>query len=76
MDGMGAADVFDAGLGETNKSHLPLSDQITDRTCHVLHRQGSPVKKHRRLASSSESQFVSELWVGRCTQAIIETHGV
>src|SRR5271167_4730837 len=40
MDGMGAPDVRDAGLGETEKSYLPLLDQIADRTGHVLDRHG------------------------------------
>src|SRR5580693_1320417 len=40
MDGMGAADVGDAGLGETEKSHLSLVDQLTDRAGHILHRHG------------------------------------
>jgi hypothetical protein len=40
MDGMGAADVGDAGLGKTKKSHLSLLDQITDRAGHFLDRHG------------------------------------
>ena len=32
MDGMGAADVGNAGLGKTEKSYLTLLDEITDRT--------------------------------------------
>src|SRR5947209_18403559 len=38
MDGMGAADVGNAGLGKTEKSYLTLLDEITDRTGHFLNR--------------------------------------
>src|SRR5712692_10167931 len=40
MDGMGAADVGDAGLGQTEKSYFALLDQITYRAGHLLDRHG------------------------------------
>jgi hypothetical protein len=40
MDGMGTADVGAAGLRKTEKSYLPLLDQITDRVGHLLDRHG------------------------------------
>ena len=39
MDGMGTADVGAAGLRKTEKSYLPLLDQITDRVGHLLDRR-------------------------------------
>jgi hypothetical protein len=40
MDGMGTADVGAARLRKTEKSYLPLLDQITDRVGHLLDRDG------------------------------------
>jgi len=39
MDGTGAADIA-ARLRKTEKSYLPLLDQITDRVGHLLDRHG------------------------------------
>src|SRR5712692_7096620 len=40
MNGMGAADVGDAGLGQTEKSYLALLDQLPYRAGHLLDRHG------------------------------------
>src|SRR5580704_14315879 len=40
MDGMGAADGGDAGLGKTEEPYFSLFDQITDRAGHFLDRHG------------------------------------
>ncbi len=40
MDGMGAADVGDAGLGQAEKSYFALFDQFADRAGHVSDRHG------------------------------------
>src|SRR5579862_101426 len=40
MDGVGAANVGDPGLGEAEKPSLALSDEIADHARHVLHWHG------------------------------------
>ena len=40
MDGVGAADVGDAGFGQTEEAHLSLPDQLADRAGHLFDRHG------------------------------------